>query len=169
MISSSQCRSDFPKNQIPNGTSLLGVVLSSDKMNISVMSGNRMAHPLILSGANIDADVRSKGSLHAHILLALLPIASFIHKTTHVHSLLSDRLVHEGFDFMLKPLKVAAAVGIMMSDPVSNLRYCFTPLIAYIADTPEQCLLAGIPGFNCNIQGIVKINHKKALVPSVRD
>jgi len=144
MISSSRCRSDFPKNQIPNGASLLGVVLSSDKTNISVMSGNRMAHPLLLSLANIDADVRSKGSLHAHILLALLPVASFIHKTTRVCSLLSDRLVHESLDFVLKPLKVAAAVGIMMSDPIGNLRYCFTPLVAYTADTPEQCLLAGV-------------------------
>ena len=103
-----------------------------------------MAHPLLLSVANIDADVHSKGSLHAHILLALLPVVSFIHKTTHVCSLLSDRLVHEGLDFMLKPLKVTAAVRIMMSDPISNLRYCFTPLIRYIADTPKQCLLAGV-------------------------
>ncbi|KIM55809.1 hypothetical protein SCLCIDRAFT_30071 [Scleroderma citrinum Foug A] len=133
------------QNQILNGASLLGVVLSSDKTNISVMSGNRMAHPLLLSIANIDADVRSKRSLHAHILLALLPIASFIHKTTRVRSLLSDHLVHEGLNFVLKPLKVAAAVGIMMSDPIGNLHYCFTPLIAYIADTPEQCLLAGVP------------------------
>ena len=154
MISSSRCRSDFPKNQILNGASLLGVVLSSNKTNILVMSGNRMAHPLLLSIANIDADVHSKGSLHAHILLALLPVVSFIHKTTRVHSLLSNHLVHEGLNFMLKPLKVAAAVGIMMSDPIGNLHYCFTPLIAYIADTPEQCLLAGIPSFNRNIQGI---------------
>jgi len=30
-----------------------------------------------------------------------------------------------------------------MNDPVGNLRYCFTPLMAYIADTPEQTLLSG--------------------------
>jgi len=48
------------------------------------MSGNRMAHPLLLSLTNIDADIRSKGSLHAHVLLALLPIASFIHLKSRV-------------------------------------------------------------------------------------
>ena len=63
---------------------------------------------------------------------------------TCVRSLLSDRLVHETLDFVLKPLKVTAAVGIMMSDPIGNLCYCFTPLVAYIADTPEQCLVAGV-------------------------
>ncbi|KIK14602.1 hypothetical protein PISMIDRAFT_17169 [Pisolithus microcarpus 441] len=103
-----------------------------------------MAHPLLLSLTNIDADIRSKGSLHGHVLLALLPVVSFIHGKTHICSLLSDRLIHESLDFVLKPLKVAVAIGVMMSDPVGNLCYCFTPLIAYIADTPEQSLLACI-------------------------
>ena len=107
------------------------------------MTGNRMAHPLLFSLANIDSDIRSKGSLHAHLLLALLPVVSFIHPKTHVRSLLADCLVHESLDFVLNPLKVAAAVGIMMNDPVGNLWYCFTPLVAYIADTPEQTLLSG--------------------------
>ncbi|KAI6011057.1 hypothetical protein EDC04DRAFT_2905737 [Pisolithus marmoratus] len=30
-----------------------------------------------------------------------------------------------------------------MSDPSGNLHYCFTPLAAWIADTPEESLLAG--------------------------
>jgi len=107
------------------------------------MSGNRMAHPLLLSLTNIDADIRSKGSLHAHVLLALLPIASFIHPKSRVRSLLSTCLVHKSLNLVLQPLKIAATIGIMMSDPVGNLHYCFTPLVAYIADTPEQSLLAG--------------------------
>ena len=43
---------------------------------------------------------------------------------------------------MLQPLKIAATIGTMMSDPVGNL-HCFTPLVTYIADTPEQSLLVG--------------------------
>ncbi|KAI6097816.1 hypothetical protein F5141DRAFT_1011198, partial [Pisolithus sp. B1] len=39
-------------------------------------------------------------------------------------------------------LKMAACVRIMMNNPVGNLRYCYTPLAAYISDTPEQSLLA---------------------------
>jgi len=133
---------DPAKDQILNGATLLGVILSSDKTNISVMTGNRMAHLLLISLANIDPDIHSKGSLHVHVLLALLPITSFLHLKTRIHSLLSNHLIHESLDFVLKPLKSATSIGIMMSDPIGSLCYCFTPLVAYIADTPEQTLLA---------------------------
>ncbi|KAI6026101.1 hypothetical protein BKA83DRAFT_4050307 [Pisolithus microcarpus] len=78
------------QNQLPCGGTLLGVMLLSNKTNISVMSGNRMAHPLLLSLANISMDICSKGSLHGHMLLTLLPVPSFIHKKSRVRSLLSD-------------------------------------------------------------------------------
>ncbi|KIK28762.1 hypothetical protein PISMIDRAFT_90649 [Pisolithus microcarpus 441] len=130
------------QNQLPHGGTFLGVMLSSDKTNISVMSRNCMAHPLLLSLANISMDICSKGSLHGHMLLALLPVLSFIHKKSCVRSLLSDRLFHRCLDLVLKPLKIAATVGVMMNDPCGNVRYCFTPLVGYIADTPEQSLLA---------------------------
>ncbi|KAF9230845.1 hypothetical protein BU15DRAFT_56804, partial [Melanogaster broomeanus] len=130
------------QDALPPGATVLGVVLSSDKTNISVMSSNRMAHPLLISLANIDASIRSKSSLHAYLLLALLPIAKFTHKTTRVRSLLQDWLVHQALNLVLAPLKTAATVGIMMSDPVGNLHYCYTPLVSYIADTPEESLLA---------------------------
>ncbi|KAI6008569.1 hypothetical protein EDC04DRAFT_2907000 [Pisolithus marmoratus] len=128
---------------LPPGATLLGVVLSSDKTNILVMSGNCMAHPLLISPANIDACLCSKSSAHAYLLLALLPIAKFTHKTTHICSLLQDRLVHQALNVVLSPLKTATSVGVMMSDPKGNLCYCFTPLAAWIADTPEEGLLAG--------------------------
>ena len=69
-------------------------------------------------------------------------MAKFAHKTTHIRSLLQDRLVHHALNIFLSPLKVAAQVGVMMSDPIGNLRYCFTPLASWIADTPEESLLA---------------------------
>ena len=130
------------QEELPCGATLLGVVLSSDKTNISVTSGNCVAHPVLISLANIDTHIRCKTSLHAYLLLALLPIAKFTHKSTHIRSLLQDRLVHQALNIVLSPLKTAAAVGIMMSDPVGNLRYCFTPLASWIADTPEESLLA---------------------------
>ena len=106
------------------------------------MGGNHMAYPLLISLANIIPEIQSKISLHMYLLLALLPTLKFPHKHTHTRSLLHDRLIHQALDEVLAPLKTATCVGIMMSDPVGNLWYCYTPLAAYIADTPELSLLA---------------------------
>ena len=127
---------------LPPGATLLGVVLSDDKTNISVMSGNHMAHPLLISLTNIEPCIHSKTSLHAYLLLSLLPITKFTHKHTQVHNLLQDRLMHQAINIVLSPLKTAPAVGVMMSDLRGNLYYCFMPLAVWIADTPEESLLA---------------------------
>ncbi|KAI0245040.1 hypothetical protein BJV78DRAFT_1142123, partial [Lactifluus subvellereus] len=132
------------QDQLPAGATLLGTVLSSDKMNISAMTGGRMAHPLLLTLANIDKSFQMKASNHAFLLLALLPILKFIHKDSKICSVLENRLFHTCLDFILAPLKTTATVGIMMSNPVGNLRYCFTPLASYIVDTPESALIAGV-------------------------
>ena len=55
-------------------------------------------------------------------------------------------MIHECLDFILKPLKKAAKVGIMMSDPVGFCRYVFTPLAAYIVDVQEALALSGVAG-----------------------
>jgi len=102
-----------------------------------------MAHLVLISLTNIDAHLHSKSSLHAYLLLALLPITKFMHKTTQVRSLLQDQLVHQALNIVLAPLKTATSVGIMMSDPRGNLCYCFMPLVVWVADMPEESLLAG--------------------------
>ena len=105
------------------------------------MSGNRMAYPLLISVANIDLDIRSKISMHTYLLLSLLPIPKFTHKNSRIRGL-HNRLIHQALAVVLEPLKTAVRVRIMMNDPVGNLQYCFTPLAAYIVDTPELSLMA---------------------------
>ena len=80
------------------------------------------------------------------MLLALLPVPKFIHKNKAIHGVLVNQLVYECIDDIVKPLKKAAKIGIMMSDPLGWNRYCFTPLVGAIIDTPEALLYAGIGG-----------------------
>ena len=108
------------------------------------MTSNRYAHPLLISLANLKMKFRMKSSNHVFLLLALLPIPSFIHKIKCLRGMLANRLVHECLDFVIWPLKIAASIGIIMSDPLEWHRFCFTPLAAYIVDTPEYTLLAGV-------------------------
>ena len=85
-----------------------------------------------------------KTSNHAFMLLVLLSVPKFIHKNKAICGVLVNRLVHECIDDIIKPLKKAAKIGIMMSDPLGWNRYCFTPLVGAIIDAPEVLLYAGI-------------------------
>lgn len=107
-------------------------------MNIA---GGRIAHPLLISLANIKMSVRNKGSLHAFLLLALLPIAQFSHPKKRIWGVLDACLFHHCLDLILDPLKKAATIGWMMSDPFGNLWYCFTLLVSCIVDIPEAAMI----------------------------
>ncbi|KAG2351812.1 hypothetical protein BDR07DRAFT_1248146, partial [Suillus spraguei] len=50
--------------QIPQGASLLGVILSSDKTKVTNTSGNRYTHPVLISLANIASSSCAKALLH---------------------------------------------------------------------------------------------------------
>ncbi|KIK20406.1 hypothetical protein PISMIDRAFT_48557, partial [Pisolithus microcarpus 441] len=130
------------QSNLPAGATLCGVVLSSDKTHITNMCGGKVAHPLLISLANIKMAMQNKASSHAFLLTALIPVVEFIHPVPRMRSVLEACLFHQCLDIILQPLKIAAQVGRMMSDPVGGLRHCFTPLAAYIVDTPEACMLA---------------------------
>ncbi|KAG1800627.1 hypothetical protein EV424DRAFT_1332034, partial [Suillus variegatus] len=134
------------QSALPRGATLLRTILSSDKTNISTMTGDRVAHPLLVSLANIRMSTQLKSSSNAFVLTALLPVPKFIHKNKCMRGVLEDRLIHECLDIVLRPLKLAAREGIMLSDPVGHSRYCFTPLVSYIVDTPEAMMLAAVGG-----------------------
>ena len=110
------------------------------------MTGGRNAHPLLISLANISMEFRNKSSSNSYLLLALLPIAAFIHPSKKVRGMLDARLYHQCLDLILRPLKSAAQLGVMLSDPVGNLRWCFTPLASFIVDTPEAQLVSAAGG-----------------------
>ena len=88
------------------------------------MSGGRVAHPVLISLANIDSGLRSKASNHLYLLFAILPILKFLEADKKVKGVLEARLFHECLAYITQPLKKAAEIGIMMLDPAGLLRYC---------------------------------------------
>ncbi|KAJ3764635.1 hypothetical protein FB446DRAFT_624624, partial [Lentinula raphanica] len=134
------------QSELPQGHTLIGTILSSDKTTISVMTGNRCAHPLLISIANIDCEYLSKASHHLFQLLALLPIPTFTHRSREIRGVLDNRMFHRCLDIVLQPLKLAAAVGVMMADPVGQVRRCHTPCAAWIVDSPEAALISCVGG-----------------------
>jgi hypothetical protein len=134
------------QTQLGNGATLLGVILSSDKTNISVMTGGRSAHPLLISLANILMEFRNKDLNNAYLLLALLPIPKFIHCKRAIRGMLEACLYHLCLDVILAPLKAAAQLGVMLSDPLGNLHWCFMSLASFIVDTLEAQLISCVGG-----------------------
>jgi len=82
-----------------------------------------------------------KATSHAWACVAYTPTLEFL---THpdFHSVLEARVWHRCVDIVCTGLKLAARVGTFMSDPTNLTRYCFTPLVAYTADLPEQLMIA---------------------------
>ena len=110
------------------------------------MTGDRTAHPVLLSLANVHMDVRMKPNTHAFVLVALLPCPKFLVKERPTRGVLESRVVHLCLDIITRPLKLAAHAGRMMADPSGFSRFCFTALASYIVDTPEASLIAGVAG-----------------------
>ena len=116
------------KGTIPAGHTMLGVIGASDKTPLTIGSGKKEMHPVLLSLANIDAGVRMKATSHSFALAAYLPIPKFVNVSAPVHVLLTARVYHICLDIITVNLKLAEAGGMVMSDPSGRLRMCHTPL-----------------------------------------
>lgn len=115
---------------------------ASDKTPLTMGSGNKEMHPLLLSLANIHANIRIKATSHAFALTTYLPIPKFLKVSPAVHSVLSACVFHFTISIVVKNLKVAEKEGIPMLDPNGVLRLVHTPLVSWIADLPEQHVIS---------------------------
>ena len=90
--------------------------------------------------------IRMKSSYHPLPLIGLLPCPKFIGVKKSLHGVLENRLIHHCLDIICKSLKEACSRGVFMSDSLGRIRCYFTALAAYIVDTPEAALIAGVGG-----------------------
>ncbi|KAH7910711.1 hypothetical protein BJ138DRAFT_1087120 [Hygrophoropsis aurantiaca] len=137
--------------EIPQDHSFVGVIAASDKTPLTIGTGNKEMHPLLISIANIHASVRMKATSHSFALAAYLPIPKFLNVSKPVQTVLSARVYHFAVSIVMKNLKIASAEGRIMSDPTGNLRMVHTPLVSWIADYPEQLLIACVTSKNSPI------------------
>ena len=118
------------------------VMLSSDKMHLTVGQGDKECHAVYLSCGNIKKSLRSKVGAHCWMMIAQIPIAKF--EPSEHQEILTNRLLHCCLDIVLATLKECSVAAQMMLDPAGRLRNVRTFLAAYIADLPEQQALVCI-------------------------
>ena len=72
---------------LPPGHGFIGVISASNKTPLTMGSGNKKMHPLLLSIANIHAGVCMKATSQAYALVAYLPIPKFLNVSPAVQSI----------------------------------------------------------------------------------
>lgn len=144
---------------------LVPIILGSDKTTVSVATGQHDYYPLYISIGNVHNNVR-RAHRNAVVLLGflaipkgfVLPILSAVTKVANFVSFIASRAVertvefrnfrrqlfHSSISAILQPLLQYMTTPDVVRCPDEHFRRAVYSLASYIADYPEQVLLAGI-------------------------
>ncbi|KAG0701411.1 hypothetical protein DFH29DRAFT_1000269 [Suillus ampliporus] len=134
-------RASFIQNQLPEGATIVPIILASDKTPVTRQSGGLEMHPIFITIGNIQSKVHMKATAHAWCYVAFIPIPKFdVHADFQM--LLHAQLFHKCMDMIFAKCKVVTKTGEYMPDPMGYIWHCFTPLVTYTADLPEAQLIS---------------------------
>ncbi|EJD49143.1 hypothetical protein AURDEDRAFT_59798 [Auricularia subglabra TFB-10046 SS5] len=131
---------------LPDGATVIPIIISSDKTELTSFTGKRSCYPVYLTIGNIAKHVRRQPAMRAQRLLAYLPTGK-VDETVLSDSRarkLRAHLYHDCMRTVCSSLFTPAAKGVELADSVGNVRRCHPILAAYVADYPEQCLVTCI-------------------------
>ncbi|KAH7917560.1 hypothetical protein BV22DRAFT_1108549 [Leucogyrophana mollusca] len=150
-----QCDKIYEVDPTTEGATYVGVILGSDKTTVSVATGHVEYHPLYLSIANPHNSVR-RAHRNAVTPIGFLAIPKSDRKyddDTEFRTF-KRRLYHSSISAILQPLKPGMTTPVVRRCPDGHYRRIIYDLCAFIADYPEQVMLAGIVQ-NCTLSSAV--------------
>jgi Plavaka transposase len=160
------------QEQLPPGATIAPLIISSDKTKLSNFRGDATAWPVYLTIGNLPKEIRRSPSSHGTVLLGYLPVPKFDCFTKSTRSLAKYRLFHDCMSILMESVVKASKKGEDMVCADSWIRQIWPILAAYIADYPEQCLVACCMENRCPICTVIpkeRGNHIPQALRTVRE
>ena len=129
---------------MPVGAAVAPVIIATDKTQLTQFSGNKSAYPIYMTLGNLPRALRRKPSEHACILIGYLSCDKIDSEglSERKQRALVQQLFHSSVRTILEPLIRAGKEGIEVTSGDGTVRRVHPILAAYVADYPEQCLVA---------------------------
>ncbi|KAF8420154.1 hypothetical protein BGX38DRAFT_1075254, partial [Terfezia claveryi] len=140
---------------LPNGGTLVLILLALDETHLTNFSGDKKLWPVYMSIENIRSSIRNIHTMHTWIPIALLPIEpkrvnkifAYSVETQEIQAL---QTIHEVLTCLLKPLSDARCQkGYKMVCTDGNIRLYFPKLFCWLVDHMENATIHGIASNRC--------------------
>jgi len=130
--------------------------IGSDATHVTNFSGDGKVHPVYITSAQINTDIRNQPNRRAFLLLCYLPVCKFnktqypnISQAKAIPGRLQARLTHACLNVVMQSLKHAGKEAVPMVNFQGELRMNRVFLGGWISDKEEQNLIAALGGNSC--------------------
>jgi len=145
----------YTRGLLPDGGTLVPILLASDETHVTNFSGDKMLWPVYMSIGNILSSIRNTPMMYAWIPIAFLPIGpKRVNKipaySVDMQEIQALQTIHDVLTHVLKPLSDEECQnGYEMVCRDGNFRLCFPKLVCWLADHMENATLYGIASNHC--------------------
>ncbi|KZT41035.1 hypothetical protein SISSUDRAFT_964108, partial [Sistotremastrum suecicum HHB10207 ss-3] len=131
--------------RLPEGSTVVPVIFATDKTNLSVFSGDKVAWPVYMTVGNLDKSTRKKVSQRAWRLVAYLPVPKLdCFQTQEIRRIKGWEIYHECMRHICGPLYSIGpeSQGVPLTCADNKLRKVYPFVAVFTVDHPERCLIS---------------------------